>query len=157
MAVKSTCKVCGYTTEGEIKFCPICGGETAVNDDARNTAYQQQATGYPGYTPNPNTYMQPVQQPAGKGGCAIAGMIVGIVSLVFSCSGIIGLIAGVVGLILSIAGLKSDKRGMAVAGVICSSIALALAFITFIACSGSACSAFTDGFKRGFEHGFYGY
>ncbi len=163
MAIKSICKLCGNTVEGEIKFCPICGGETTVTEDMSSPA--SDASAIPNYSSTDSqstipTYNQPMQynqQTGGKKGCAIAGMIVGISSLVFSCYGIFALIAGAVGLILSIMGLKSDKRGMAVAGVICSAIALVFALITTVACGGVMCSAFTDGFEQGFNSTYYGY
>lgn len=135
MAIKSTCKLCGNTVEGEIKFCPICGGEATVTEDMSQII--------PQYTENPYVPVAP-QQSEDKKGCAIAGMIVGIVSLVFSCYGIFSLIAGIVGLILSTVGMKSSKRGMAVAGVVCSAIALVFSLISTVACGGVMCSSISS-------------
>lgn len=76
--------------------------------------------------PMGNPYGQP--QPQGSQGFAIAGMVLGIISLVCCCSGYIALVAGVVGLILSIISLvqKRPGKGMAIAGIICSAIAIVL-------------------------------
>lgn len=59
-------------------------------------------------------------QQNGSMGMSIAGMVLGIVSIV--CCGIIGVICGIVGVILSVLALKDNKpgRGMAIAGVACS-------------------------------------
>ena len=63
-------------------------------------------------------------------GQAIASMVLGIVSLVFWCG---GLVTGIIGLVLGITSLKSTLprgpkrgRGMAIAGIACSAVALAL-------------------------------
>ena len=60
-------------------------------------------------------------------GPALAGFILGILSLVFTlvCFPILNIILGIIGLVLSIRGMKSSKRGMATAGVILSAIGLA--------------------------------
>lgn len=90
-----------------------------------------------GYTQAPNSYDmngQPLgnpygqPQPQGNAGFAIAGMVLGIISLVCCCSGYIALVLGIVGLILSIVSLvqKRPGKGMAIAGIICSAIAIVL-------------------------------
>lgn len=70
----------------------------------------------------------------GGNGMAIAGMVLGIISLVCCCSTYISMIAGVAGLVLSIIVLVQKKpgKGMAIAGVICSGIAVALGIIGLI-------------------------
>ena len=77
------------------------------------------------------------QQPQQQSGLGIAGMILGIVAILFFCIGIGGL-AGIIGLILSIIALnkKEFKRGCAIAGVVLNSIALLLfIFLMIIAIS----------------------
>ena len=103
------------------------------------------------YTP------QPEQQKSGKDVLALLGMIFGIVSIVFCCMNLLDLPFAIAGVILSILGLKSvRKKGMAIAGVICSSIATILCIIIF--CSGMAAlneagDIFYDSFMQGFEDG----
>lgn len=73
-----------------------------------------------------NPYGQPPQQ--GSQGFAIAGMVLGIISLVCCCSGYIALVLGVIGMVLSIVSLvqKRPGKGMAIAGIVCSAIAIVL-------------------------------
>lgn len=92
-----------------------------------------------GYTqaPNNNYTMngQPMGSPYGQPpqpeqkesqALAIAGMVLGIISLVCCCSGYIALVIGIVGFILSLIVLLQKKpgKGMAIAGIICSAIAV---------------------------------
>lgn len=57
---------------------------------------------------------------------AIAGMILGIISLVCCCSGYIALVIGIVGFVLSLVVLLQKKpgKGMAIAGIVCSAVAV---------------------------------
>lgn len=73
------------------------------------------------------------QVPQKKNGLSVAGMIVGIISIIFNfyC------ITGVVGLILSIVGLKKSKetgagKGMSIAGIICSIIGIVIGIFAII-------------------------
>lgn len=67
-------------------------------------------------------------------GLAVAGLVLGIVSVVFAfLFSWVGLIAGVVGIILSVKGRKSEeKRGMATAGLVLSIIGTALSGIVVV-------------------------
>ncbi|MFM8311412.1 MAG: DUF4190 domain-containing protein [Ilumatobacteraceae bacterium] len=76
-------------------------------------------------------------------GMAIASMVLGIVSLVIPC---VGVITGLIGLVLGIISLgrvqpRGERlgRGMAIAGIVCSSIALMLyvGFLLLVLGSGS--------------------
>ena len=77
--------------------------------------------------------VQPVQE---KNPMAIAGLVLGIVSVVFSFIYVwIGLIAGIVGIILSVKGRKIvAKKGMATAGLVLSIIGVCLSGI-LVACA----------------------
>lgn len=68
-------------------------------------------------------------------GFAIAGMVLGIVSIVCCCSPFVGGITGILGLIFSIMVLaqKRPGKGMAIAGVICAAIGLVLVISMFFA------------------------
>lgn len=79
-------------------------------------------------------------------GLAIASMILGIISIIFSLSVIfafLGVILGIVGLVLGIVGKSQIKmsqgeingNGMALAGIICSSISLGIVVLTYLACA----------------------
>lgn len=69
-------------------------------------------------------------------GLAIAGLVLGIISVVFIfIFPWIGLITGIVGIILSVKGRASvNKKGMATAGLVLSIIGTSLSGI-FIACA----------------------
>jgi hypothetical protein len=68
-------------------------------------------------------------QDPGPIGKATAGMVLGIISLLFWCLPILGLPVSIVGLVLSNKGLKSNSRGQAMAGLITSIIGLVLSII----------------------------
>ena len=77
----------------------------------------------------------PMPPQDGGQGMSVAGMVLGIVSVV--CCGLIGIICGVVGVILSGLALKDNKpgRGMAIAGVACSIVGIVggIIYLTFYA------------------------
>lgn len=65
--------------------------------------------------------------PKKTNGFAIAGMILGIVSIPASCCfAWVGILVAVLGLIFSIIGQSKGKSGMAIAGIICSVIGILL-------------------------------
>ncbi len=68
-------------------------------------------------------------------GFAIAGMVLGIVSIVCCCSPFVGGVTGVLGLIFSIMVLVQKKpgKGMAIAGAICAAIGLILVVSMLVA------------------------
>lgn len=85
----------------------------------------------------------PPLAPAGdKKGLAIAGFVISIFSLCLLCLswipylGVVVLLASIVGLILSIVGLKSSLKGLAVAGIVLSGIALAVSIILVVLVGG---------------------
>ncbi len=87
----------------------------------------------------PTTPAQPtaVVQPKQGNGLAVAGMVLGIISLALFCIWYVSFPCAVTGLILSIVGLGKSKQtgaggGMAKAGLVLSLIALSLAMIIII-------------------------
>lgn len=89
----------------------------------------------PPITPN-NTYGYQTPQPetpkTAKDTMALVGMILGIVSLALCCLNLLMLPVAIAGLVLSIIGIKSVKRkGMSIAGIICSALAFLLCIIIF--------------------------
>lgn len=80
-----------------------------------------------------------------KSGLAIASMVLGIISIVCSLSmlfAFLGFILGIVGLVLGIVGRSKIKMsqgqiggdGMALAGIICSSISLGISVLMIVGC-----------------------
>lgn len=71
-----------------------------------------------------------------QNGMAICGLVLGIVSVVFSFLGIwawIGLVTGIVGIITSVKGRKiENKKGLATAGMVLSIIGTSLSGILFL-------------------------
>jgi hypothetical protein len=87
----------------------------------------------PGPAPPP-----PYGRVAQTNGLAIAGMVLGIVSIVLFFLAWIASVVGVVGLILSLVGLNKSKqmggsgRGMAIAGVITSAAGIVIGIVVTI-------------------------
>jgi len=65
-------------------------------------------------------------------GTAIASLIIGIVNLLGWCLPICGIPLAIGGIITGVLGLKSTRRGLAIAGIILSSITLFLSIINAI-------------------------
>lgn len=88
---------------------------------------------------------QPVQE-EGKG-FAIAGMVLGIVSLVCCCFTPFNAIFAIIGIVLSVLVLVQQKpgKGMAIAGIICSAIALILVILVLV---GVSSGTFMEDFQR---------
>lgn len=70
---------------------------------------------------------------------AVASLVLGIVSIVFSVIGLglpVGFICGVVGIVMGILGKKDiEKASMAKAGFVCSIVGTVLSVLTLIACT----------------------
>ncbi len=123
----------------------------------QNTQYQQPYYNAPqngnyNYQPNYGGPQGP-RGPKDPGkGFSIAGMVLGIVGLVFCWSFGFGVIPSIVGLVLSVVGRQKSNdagfynTGMATAGLVCACISLGLSVLvgfSCLACAGgcSACSA----------------
>ena len=78
-------------------------------------------------------------------GLAIAGMILGIVSLALFCIPYVNWIAGILGIIFgAIAKSKGCTSGMATTGIILGAIGLGLWLIMLVACASSDAYYFAD-------------
>lgn len=138
------CSQCGTNNADNAAFCAGCGAplangqplkqETPVQDtpmQPENPVYQAPQNDFqPSYTPTPNPSLP------GKG-MGIAGMILGIASIVFMCTFYLALPCAIVGLILSCSAKSKAKKagmknGFAVAGIITSAIGLGLGIIYLI-------------------------
>ncbi|MBO5179532.1 MAG: DUF4190 domain-containing protein [Clostridia bacterium] len=73
-------------------------------------------------------------QPSDSTGLAIASMVLGIISLIFFCASYISFCAGIIGIILGAISLacKKDGKGMAIAGLVCSSVSVATSLLLFL-------------------------
>lgn len=90
--------------------------------------------------------IKPEKPTDSKDTMALLSMIFGIIALVVCCGG--GLFA-IPGVILGILGLKSVRRkGMAIAGIICSAVAVLLTIVSIYT------AVSNDEFKKAFEYGF---
>ena len=123
------CESCGSQVPDGQSFCSNCGAPVV------------QAAPQPAAQPAQPVYQQPVAQPvqpvvqvqpvvvqaaqpapaAKSSGLAIAGLIMGIFTLIFCWVPVVGFILGVLGLIFSIAGIAKKNggaKGAAIAGLI---------------------------------------
>lgn len=159
------CPKCGAQLNDDATFCGVCGNQISSAASASSTQqpysqqpYSQPTYGQPPYGQNPNNqqpygqvpyggqapYGQPMyQQPPVPGkGFGIAGMVLGIVSLVFVCLFYpVSFVLAIVGAVLSVissskAKAAGMKNGMAVAGLVCSLVSLAFALIVVIIFAG---------------------
>ena len=159
------CPNCGTQNADNAAFCAGCGAKLSVEQPVyepqqpavepqqpvsepqqpvyQQPVYQQPAYQQPAY--QQPVYQQPFQQPVyqqpvtvpGKG-LGIAGMVLGIIALLFTCcSEYISIPCAVIGLILSIVGLSKAKKagmknGCALAGIICTCIALVITTLLLV-------------------------
>lgn len=65
-------------------------------------------------------------------GMSIAGLVMGIVSIVLMCCCGGGIIFGIAGLIMSIVGNKQTKTGVGTAGLVCSIVGIVLNIFSII-------------------------
>ncbi len=94
----------------------------------------------PGYMPPPRyaqsflpggVYVSPIPDP--NKGMAIAGFVLGIVSLCLLCVPVVGTLVAALGIVFSAVGQKSvTSRGLAVAGLVLSIIATVISILFFI-------------------------
>ena len=82
---------------------------------------------------NFNGYNNSQEMPEGHTGLAIAGFVLGIIGICSCCVPIISIPLGIIGLILSILGIKSRYQGLAIAGVVLSSISIVLGILMILA------------------------
>lgn len=86
-----------------------------------------------------------------KNSMAVASLVLGIVSVVFSFFGswaLLGLVTGIVGIVLAVKGRKiTAKRGMATAGLVLSIVGTSLSGLMFIcaACVIGTAGSIIDG------------
>ncbi len=142
------CNNCGNQNVDNANNCAFCGAPLNAQQAAPQAAPQQPPMGQPMY--QQPMYQQPVQAPSVPGkGLGIAGMVLGIVSLALWCFIYLAIPCAIIGLILSAIGMKKAKdvgmkNGMAVAGIVCSAIALGILVIIWIIGMMAAASVASD-------------
>ncbi len=100
----------------------------------------------PYYAPpaNPYFYAQPRRE---RSGCAIASLVLGLCSVFLWLFPFLGLPATIIGLVMGILGRNSQNRGMSIAGIVLSSIFLAVTIgyivISFLLILGSMGSGYS--------------
>lgn len=97
----------------------------------------------PGYPPYPYPYPYgapgvPVPPQAPKNGLGVAALVIGIISILLSCTIFGGFIGGIVAVVLGIVGLRrvkraeADNRGVAIAGVVLGALAVLLSTLVIV-------------------------
>ena len=144
------CSKCGREIPDDTKICGYCGapsqgewqkteynqtqnvyGEPKANYSGQGGSYQS------GYSQNTG-YGTPQNMDGGSTGFAIASMILGIVAILMMCcvpSFWLKTIVAVLGLVFGIISLQNKNnagRGMAIAGIICSGIAMVVYVIGLV-------------------------
>lgn len=146
------CSKCGALVESNETRCHCCGAAIDNKQGQQQNgqpnfgydSYNQNQSGMFGQQPNFNQGMsQPLQyenynqyakNDGAYNGCAITGLVLGILSIVLCCALWFDLLIGVAGIELSIIGLKSYQyKGCSIAGLVCSIIGTLLSVIIFIA------------------------
>ncbi len=105
------------------------------------------------YTSSGNNYSSDYgvnNQRKERKGLGIAGMVLGIISMVLCCAWYIALPCSLIGLIFSIVSQKSKANGFALAGIILCSFSLAFALLICLSVV-SLFSAFFEEFMKAFE------
>ena len=134
------CPTCGTLNEDGVPFCGGCGAKLMAQQQAvQQPVYQQPTYQQPAYQPPVyQPYWQPMQpayQPPLPGkGMGVAGMILGIAAVSFGVVWFLSAICAVLAIIFSAISQSKARRvgrnnGMAIAGLICGGIGLAIAVI----------------------------
>ncbi|MBO5487307.1 MAG: DUF4190 domain-containing protein [Eubacterium sp.] len=146
------CKNCGTENFDEARFCKNCGQELVKEEQAATTAEPEKAATTPVYT-GPVEYDSVAHSVTDDSeipqstGTAIASMVLGIVSIVFCCSSIIGLVTGIIAIVLAQKERNEGRadNGYVKAGLICGIIGailsgLVLVYYIILLIAGSAAS-----------------
>lgn len=125
------CPNCGNQVPDSMPFCDRCGARMPA-PAPQSYAPPQPVQPYP----QPPVYAPVPAKVPGKGQ-GIASMVLGIIALALFCVWYISIPCAVVGLILGGVGMHESKavgakNGMAVAGLVCSAIAVAICVIVLI-------------------------
>lgn len=116
------CKHCGNQLPDDAEICENCG-QVRTFDPVTFTNTNIGGNMMDNQFYNGNNMQMPPQPTSGL---AIASMVLGIIALVLSCFGTVGIICGLLAVILGGCALATKKggKGMAIAGLVCGIIAL---------------------------------
>lgn len=123
------CTSCGREISDTAKFCSYCGASVVQDPDP---AFAEVQTSFS--TPQNNDFSRPelnYRQSQGNTseegkGMGIAGMVLGIITIVFCWIIYISFFTGIIGIILSVISNKKNSNGYAKAGLATSIIGLVL-------------------------------
>jgi hypothetical protein len=127
------------------KLCPSCGAPSPLNAAKCVCGHQFRTNFAPlDQTQVVSNYSRPYSQPvygqpyppadtSGTEGLAMAGMVLGILSLPLFFFCLISMPCSVIGIVLSCFGLNSKFRSMAIAGISCGGLSLVASLVFFLA------------------------
>lgn len=163
------CPVCGAQNDDNAPFCTQCGTPLAGSGEGVNQSFSQaqpQQPMAPQQQSQPQMQQAPIQQqtqyqqspmqpgfqqmpyapeqPKQVNGLGIAGFVCALCAAVFSWTPIINWILWIVGLVLSGIGVTKQPKGLAIAGLVISLVALVL-IIAIIGCVAGTGAAILGG------------
>lgn len=161
------CPNCNHPIPQGSAFCPECGYKvpapeapvTALNGESTDATPSAPAPAWNEPSPNSvynagNGYNPETEGDVSKDGYAVASLVTAIIGTLTCCCGFM-LPFQIASLIFGIIGCKSQKKGVAIAGIVISAICLLIAVIGFIylVSIGSLSEEFFDEFSKAFENG----
>lgn len=120
-----------FNNNGQQGYNENLYGQPSQNFNDQPSQFGTDANMYGGQ-PEYNQYDPNMNQPQESKGLSIAALSVGILSLLTSCCGCVGLLVSIVAIVLGIIGRPKGGKGMATAGIICGAIGLILCVILTI-------------------------
>lgn len=145
------CSNCGENLPEGAKFCTNCGAKAEAQPVVEiptvvEIPAETQTSGvYSEHTapaPNYSVYQEPVKQESNKGGFAIASLVLSLISLIPCCFPVLQIL----GLIFGIIGIKSDKKGLSIAGIIISVISAIISLILLVLYGAIVAASINEGY-----------
>lgn len=106
--------------------------ETVEAETVYAPNYQDNTASYSSQNAAYDTSVASTEEADKTPGLSIAGLVLGIISIVFSCCGCFSVAFGIAGLIMSIIGNSKKKTSAGTAGLICSIVGIVLSLILII-------------------------